>query len=105
MSTGRARSPIPRTKRARDVCATRGRLLADLGGALAAAGRTAESQAAYGEAVELAWQPQLFRSVADARLQAGDTLGALPLLARVAVDPSTPDAYADSVRAHRLALR
>jgi peroxiredoxin len=77
----------------------RGRMLVDMGTAMLALGRQAEGEAALAEAVDLAWQPSLFRAVADARLRGGDTIAALQLLARVAVDPATPAAFADTVRA------
>lgn len=78
---------------------TRGRILVDLGTALLALDRQVEGEAALAEAVDLAWQPSLFRTVADAHLRGGDTLSALRLFARVAVDPATPPAFADTVRA------
>jgi hypothetical protein len=77
----------------------RGRMLVDMGTAMLALGRQAEGEAALAEAVDLAWQPALFRIVADARLRNGDTLTALRLLARVAVDPATPTVFADTARA------
>jgi peroxiredoxin len=77
----------------------RGRMLVDMGTAMLALGRQTEGEAALAEAVDLAWQPSLFRTVADARLRSGDTIAALQLLARVAVDPATPAAFADTVHA------
>jgi hypothetical protein len=77
----------------------RGQLLVAYGSALMAAGHGGEGEAVLGEAVDLAWQPSTFRAVAEARFRTGDTIGALQLLARVAVDPATPAAFADSARA------
>jgi peroxiredoxin len=50
-------------------------------------------------AARTGWDVTLFRRVATAALAAGDTATARDMLARVAVDPATPPAFADSARA------
>lgn len=44
------------------------------------------------------WDPEVFRTAAEAELVAGDTSGALTLTARVAVDPLVRTAWVDSMR-------
>ncbi|HEX8360004.1 MAG TPA: redoxin domain-containing protein [Longimicrobium sp.] len=83
--------------------------LGQLGRSLLAAGHTASALDTLSHAVEAGWNLEIFRTIADTRLALGDTAGALPLLARVAADPSTPATFTDSVRArtgrHFAALR
>lgn len=78
---------------------TAGYFLANLGQALLAAGRTAAGLDTLDRAVEGRWDPALFRTLAAARLQIGDTAGTVALVARIAADPATPATYADSARA------
>jgi thiol-disulfide isomerase/thioredoxin len=75
-------------------------LLAGAGKAMLQAGRRAEGLAALDRAAGLAWSPAVFRDLASARLQAGDTAAALAASARVAVDPTTSAGFADSVQMH-----
>lgn len=77
-------------------------MMAELGRALVNAGHLAEGIAALDEAVALDWHPGVIDFAAYSRLAAGDTLGAVYHYARVAIDPVTPLANADSLR--RLAL-
>lgn len=74
-------------------------LYAALGKALLAQDRRQAALDTLALAVEAGWDPRLFREVAEARLAAGDTAGAVALWARVAVDPGTGAGFADSVRA------
>jgi peroxiredoxin len=72
--------------------------LKTLGAALAMEGRRAAALDTLGRALDATWDPALFRQVADIRLSLGDTAGAIPILARVAVDPATAPSFADSAR-------
>src|SRR5690349_7978383 len=45
------------------------------------------------------WDVGVFRSVAKTKLALGDTAGAIPVYARIAVDPLTPATFADSIAA------
>ncbi len=69
---------------------------AELGTALVEGGNRRGGLDTLALAVAGGWEPRTFRAVAGLRLAAGDTAGALPLLARVAADPATPPAFADS---------
>ncbi|HEV7586936.1 MAG TPA: TlpA disulfide reductase family protein [Longimicrobium sp.] len=73
--------------------------LGELGKALAAEGRMAAARDTLELAIADSWDPELFRSVAQARLALGDTAGAVAASARVAADPGTAAAYGDSVLA------
>jgi hypothetical protein len=75
-----------------------GFFLGELGKVLAAEGRTAAALDTLQQAIRAGWNVDLFRTIADTRLAIGDTAGALPVLARVAADPTTPRAFEDSVR-------
>jgi tetratricopeptide (TPR) repeat protein len=75
-----------------------GGYFAALGRALLAEGRATAALDTLAHALEVGWDPALFRTVGDARLQLADTAGALAAYARVAADPNTPAAFADSVR-------
>ncbi|HEY0024146.1 MAG TPA: redoxin domain-containing protein [Longimicrobium sp.] len=76
----------------------RGQFLGMLGRALVEGGHTRAGLDTLSLATRATWDPRLFRGVADARLLLGDTTGALPVLARVAADPETPAAFADTAR-------
>jgi thiol-disulfide isomerase/thioredoxin len=84
--------------------ARRPRLLAALGQALVASGDYKGGRAALTEAASVGWNLAVFRAVRAASLAAGDTVRALAMAARVAVDPRTSAAFTDSVqvRAKRL---
>jgi hypothetical protein len=69
---------------------------ATLGTALVEAGNRRGGLDTLALAVAGGWEPRTFRTVAELRLSAGDTAGALPLLARVAADPGTSPAFADT---------
>lgn len=71
---------------------------AHLGNALLAGGQVHAALDTLTLAVSGGWDPPLFRKVADARLAAGDTAGAVDVWARVAVDPGTREAFADTVQ-------
>lgn len=75
-----------------------GRYLGHLGKALLLDGDTAAALATLDRAVRSRWDVDGFRTVADVKLSLGDTTGALQLLAKVAIDPTTSTAFADSVR-------
>jgi len=64
-----------------------GRLLAILGEALLANGQRSAALEALDKAAAVGWDPELFRNLADTRLAAADTAGALRLYAFAAVDP------------------
>jgi hypothetical protein len=75
-------------------------LLALLGKTLVAEGR-GHTRAALDTLVLAAadgWNLSVFRDVADARLAAGDTVGALEMHAKAVADPRTEAAFADSIR-------
>lgn len=76
----------------------RGRYLGELGKALIAEGHTRAALDTLQRAVEAAWNVELFRNIAEAKLSLGDTVGAVPVLARVAADPETSPLFSDSVR-------
>jgi hypothetical protein len=78
--------------------ASRRRLLATLGQAYVAAGNYAAAREPLAEAAASGWNLDVFRAVRAASLAAGDTARALTMEARVAVDPRTTPAFADSVR-------
>jgi peroxiredoxin len=73
-------------------------LYGTLGTALIGAGEVRVGLDTLALAVANGWDTGLFREVAEARLAAGDRAGAIELWARVAVDPATGDAFADTVR-------
>lgn len=77
---------------------SRRRLLAALGQALVSAGDYAGGRAALAEAASVGWNLSVFRAVRSANLAAGDTVRALIMAARVAVDPRTSAAFTDSVK-------
>ncbi len=82
----------------RELRRARGYFLGQHGKALLTAGRTGAALDTLARAVESAWNVDLLRAVAETRLAAGDTAGALAPLARAAVDPTTAPAFADSAR-------
>lgn len=73
-------------------------LLAAHGQAILVSGRPAEALDTFALAIAEGWNPELFRAVGRAYLALGDTAMAASLFARVAVDPGTPAATADSLR-------
>jgi thiol-disulfide isomerase/thioredoxin len=85
-------------RRARHAAARRA-LLAALGRALVAAGAQQAGLDTLAIAAATAWDVDVFRAARVASLAAGDTSGALTMGARLAVDPRTTVALADSVRA------
>lgn len=75
------------------------RMLIALAEGLEAAGDRDGANRARDRAADAAWDTEIFRRTADAALSSGDTVRALELWARVAVDPGTEPSYADSVEA------
>ena len=73
--------------------------LAHLGEALIAGGETHAGLDTLTLALSGGWDPALFRRVANVRLSVGDTVGAVDVWAKVAVDPGTHSAFADTVQA------
>jgi thiol-disulfide isomerase/thioredoxin len=73
-------------------------LLSLLGRALVEGGQARAGMDTLQLAMGMTWDPALFRGIADARLALGDTAGAVDALARVAADPGTGAAFADSAR-------
>ncbi|HEX8390818.1 MAG TPA: redoxin domain-containing protein [Longimicrobium sp.] len=98
---GDDRRPLTATRaeHERSSDGARGLFLGLLGRALAETGSTRAALDTLSRAVAATWDPAVFRGAAQVRLQVGDTAGALPLLARVAADPSTGAGFADSARA------
>jgi len=93
--------PLERTttEQARADSASAREIMATIGGALVAKGAEREGLDSLQRATSAGWDPALFRRVARTALKIGRTELALPLLARVAVDPSTSRAEADSLAA------
>jgi len=90
--------------------ADRRRILAALGRGLVAAGRRTAAMDTLALAQATGWDPGLFREIADARLVAGDSVGATELLALVAIDPTSGPGFADTLTSllratHRLTAR
>ena len=83
----------PRYRRA--VGGARLDLLGLKGEVLLGQGDTLAALAYMGSAVAEGWDIARFRTAATARLAAADTLGAVALLARIAVDPAAHDGVAD----------
>lgn len=71
-------------------------LLHATGRGLLAAGDTAAALDSLDLATAKAWAPDVHRLAGEVRLARGDTLGAIRNLAAVAVDPGTPESFADS---------
>jgi hypothetical protein len=78
----------------RQVEEGRRRTLGTLGEALIAAGRVRPGLDTLALATAAGWDLPLLKRVAAQRLALGDTAGALPVQARIAVDPRTPAAEA-----------
>ncbi|MEO8562282.1 MAG: TlpA disulfide reductase family protein [bacterium] len=77
--------------------ATARRILMLIGNALLDDGKVAAGLDTLNLATRGGWEPELYRRVAAATFRIGDTARALPLLARVSVDPATTQAAADSL--------
>ncbi|HET7621540.1 MAG TPA: TlpA disulfide reductase family protein [Gemmatimonadaceae bacterium] len=73
--------------------------LATLGEALLADGRKRAALDTLRLAAAGGWDTETFHRIGNAALLAGDATTARDMFARVAVDPSTPPAFADSARA------
>ncbi|HEX7977863.1 MAG TPA: TlpA disulfide reductase family protein, partial [Gemmatimonadaceae bacterium] len=91
--------PLERTtvEQARVDSATAREIMATIGDALVSQGKIPEGLDSLERATSGGWDPALFRRVARTALKIGKTELALPLLARVAVDPSTSRREADSL--------
>jgi hypothetical protein len=91
--------PLERTtaEQARVDSATAREIMATIGDALVARGDVRQGLDSLERATSAGWDPALFRRVARTALKIGKTELALPLLARVAVDPSTNRREADSL--------
>ena len=72
--------------------------LAHLGDALLTTGKVHAGLDTLTLALSGGWDPALFRKAANARLTVGDTVGAVDVWSKVAVDPGTREAFADTVR-------
>lgn len=94
--------PLERTTtaQAREDSATQRYVFALIGQTLIHDGATRAGLDTLDLAARNGWELDLFRRVAAVRLALGDTSGAVPLVARMSVDPSTTRAAADSL--HRL---
>jgi len=91
--------PLERTtaEQARTDSASVREIMATIGDALVSQGKVREGLDSLERATTAGWDPALFRRVARTALKIGKTEIALPLLARVAVDPSTSRREADSL--------
>lgn len=74
-------------------------LRAALGDALLSTGRAPEAIIELEQATATGWNADWLRSLAEARLAAGDNSGAMSALAAAAADPATDESTADSLRA------
>jgi phosphoglycolate phosphatase-like HAD superfamily hydrolase len=74
-------------------------LRAALGDALLSAGRAPEATIELEQATATGWNADWLRSLAEARLAAGDNSSAVSALAAAAADPATDESTADSLRA------
>ncbi len=84
----------------RRIATESSRLYAALGQVLVESGEIAAGLDALEAALTSAgWDVDLFRSLGNTRLAMGDAVGAVEILARIAVDPSTPIVTRDSIRA------
>ncbi len=83
----------------REYRKAQGFYLGQLGRLLLAQNYVAAGIDSLQKAMETVWDVDLFRTIAEIKLAQGDTLAALPVLARIAADPSTGESLADSVRA------
>ncbi len=94
-----ARRPLTRSlqaqQRANDERSRQ--LLAALGEALVASGRTRAGLDTLYLAAERGWDPEIFRSLGERMFALGDTAGALRLLSFAAVDPLEGDGIADAL--------
>lgn len=73
-------------------------LRAALGRALLSAGQADESVVELEKATAIGWNAAWLRSLAEARLAAGDNAGAVPAFAAVAADPDTDESTAEALR-------
>ncbi|MGH7476049.1 MAG: zf-HC2 domain-containing protein [Longimicrobiales bacterium] len=73
-------------------------ILAAVGARFLTAGNRVAAVAAFDSALEGAWVPMVYKTVADARLEMGDSLAALRLYAAHSVDPSAPVDFESEIR-------
>jgi peroxiredoxin len=73
------------------------RILAAIGKGLVMSGQVSEGLDSLEQAATRSWNLSVFRMIADVRFELGDSVGAVSMLSRLAVDPSTPPALADSM--------
>lgn len=81
----------------RESATRRSMILTAIGRGLVASGRVLAGVDTLGLAAEQGWDPAVFQTIADARMELGDTLDALNLLSRVVVDPSSSPTVGDSL--------
>lgn len=72
--------------------------LGAMGEALIASGDTASGVAALDRALSVSWNTSVFKTVAEAKLALGDTMGAARAWTRLLVDPSVDATLGDSIR-------
>lgn len=91
--------PLERTRleQAREDSASARSVLASIGDGLIEDGKIAAGLDSLTLATQDAWDPALFRRVAETMLKHGDTTAARSLLARIVVDPSTSAQDVDSL--------
>ncbi|MGK2934808.1 MAG: TlpA disulfide reductase family protein [Gemmatimonadaceae bacterium] len=88
---------VTRAAHARGTAAKRRRLFAAIGRGLLDAGNQRGGLDTLALAVGDGWDHALFLDVADARMNAGDTVGAIVIEAKIAADPRTTEAHRDSM--------
>ncbi len=88
-----------RSEQARDDSVALRKTLGSIGKGLLAEGHLNEALDTLDLATKSGWDVPLFRTVAQLRLAASDTSGALRLLAFIAVDPGTDQSTVDSANA------
>jgi peroxiredoxin len=72
-------------------------LLAAIGKGLVMSGRVSQGLDSLEQAAAHSWDLSVFKMTADVKFELGDSAGAVSMLSLLAVDPSTPQALADSI--------
>jgi peroxiredoxin len=81
----------------RESAARRRTILTAIGRGQVVSGRLSQGLDTLRLAAEDGWDSAVFRTIADVRIELGDTLGALNMLSRVVVDPGTSPTVSDSL--------
>jgi peroxiredoxin len=80
-----------------ESAALRSTILAAIGRSLVASGRILAGLDTLGLAAEEGWDYVVFNTIAEVKLELGDTLDAMDMLSRVAVDPQAGPTVSDSL--------